>query len=772
MSPLFVGGPVTRGETSALPNTGPMHGFARLLRPAPWRRLYPPSPRANRDGARVHAAFQRLQWLFVLVLFFTASAWGRTEPAGADIDWERLASRADLFELSPGPEADSLAAARHESVHSPSPDLAGPLAALVVASEDPAPTGDRPDERAAYVARVRASAAVGAASRAVELAQARPDWFAPEELARYRQDAVARDIRHGVIARDVASGPERFALLDSTLATLDRLLDEPVDATRQAYDRLVALREREAFAEVLAMAPTLPQPLPDYVRIAIADAHLARREPARAARLYREAIGDRRGPGTWDWRIAHAYALLESNRARDALQGIETLQADVVAAALAGRGGPDAREAVAWVDRIAVVKANFARLASRHDASERVLADALDEIPFDLDLRTSRIELLVEREQPRIALTEARRVRLDHPDAAWPGIAEAQARISLSDYGGARDTIDTLRATHGDSPATARVARQLERRRTGAVRVAFDANRTPDTGGEPADRKATEHTRRLDLTSPVLADRYRLLAGTSRRTGTSVGASAGGTGGADAVTVRRRDHAGLRLERPDLELTLLATVDPALDRPGGQARAIVAIDDALRIVARVEKDADAVPLAALREGLRLDLQDLGLEWRDRERRVVSFDLGAGRFSDGNTLARARLAWTERRIAGSADGTGAGIDLTGAIAHARFARQDVAYFSPAGDTTASIAITGTDVIRRAYDSVWQHSLTIEPTLNRQAGQATRPGLHLRYAHEWEVDASWGGRAALDFNRRPYDGLQENRWAAALELFRRF
>jgi biofilm PGA synthesis protein PgaA len=567
-------------------------------------------------------------------------------------------------------------------------------------------------------------------------------------------------VRHGAVARDALDPPQRHTLTDSAISESEWLAESAwagaFDMTRTLHDRVVALRQRDAFAQATALFETLSGELPDYVLAAAADAYLAQRDPRTALALLDRAIADRRGRVTWDWRLARVNALSDAERHDDARAALEELEFDVRMVQAEASDPMRDEGASAWVDRLNIVKANLERFSHRFDDSVRRLEQAHADTPFDLDVRMAQAGIELDRLQPRRALASARRLQLDHPDSMWPHVAQVEALLDLGDHVGVRDALGRLREQFGESPTLERLERSVTIRRMGVARLSVGPARNQ---GSPASPNPIGELR-VDATvdSPLWADTWRLLAGWQLRSAHLP----------EGSVYRRRVAAGARIERPELELSAVATGDPEGHDRGAQARAVITLADAWRATLRSARKADDVPLRAHRTGVSLDTDTAELAWHPSERRTLLAEIDTGRFSDGNQRRGGLVAWRERW----SDSPARTFETRLSLGTVGFSKQDVAYFAPVRYDSMGLAFTLMQRLHREYDTNWLHRVTLEPTVNRQSGAPTVAGLNLSYEHEWEIRARWGGRAGLSFVRRPYDGVSETRWIGSLELFARY
>lgn len=625
---------------------------------------------------------------------------------------------------------------------------------------------DDPEARRELVAR---TAALGAHGKALALARTAPTELDPTLRERLQQDAVAQQIRHGTVARDVvASDPAaiaaRHALLDAVIATsrvpARRLSGRAPDAAEQrriGYDLIAALVERQQFAEALRRFDALDGPdVPDYVLAAAGEAALALRRPKRAQALMLRAIAGRRSPATWAWRTTVAQAQRELGRPNAARATLARLDEDVQAA-WRRAAHPVRREAAARArDALRITRYGAAGAAYQRAEAAGRLDEAEEALPFDLDVRSARIGEHLAESRPRAAWAEARRLRIDQPDSLWPRVLEIQTLSALGDHRAARRHLEAFRELDVEAAQTARLAIGLRRDAAGLVRTGIDVARSdaPPGGVNPIH----ERTQALAIESRRFDDRWRLLGGVRTTIADlDVGRS-----------VRSRVEAGVRLEGRLTEAAMLLSADRDGARRGAQVALRHSPADPWWFGLRWTHDSDDLPGRAGQAGIRLSTLALDARLQPLPGRRFEGLYEAGRFSDGNHRQFAAGTWTEvwhetprrqlwTRLSAS---------------HGWFGSGDFVYFSPAGYSTVAAALVIEAHLLRRYETEWRHRLTLEPTWNRQQGAGTGRGANLRYEWLAVVDARWGGRAGLEHVRRPYDGIGEGRTRMFGELFLRF
>ena len=150
----------------------------------------------------------------------------------------------------------------------------------------------------------------------------------PSLARRVQADLAARHVIWGQIGTEDPA--RRHDETDLALAALEELLlTEPLSLTleRQVFhDRLLALRNRERFSDVVAAWRDCgedPEDTPSYALVAVADSLLATKEPELASELY--VVVERRGEASFSTRVAHYYARLEGEELDEAAAILDEL---------------------------------------------------------------------------------------------------------------------------------------------------------------------------------------------------------------------------------------------------------------------------------------------------------------------------------------------------------------------------------------------------------------------------------------------------------------
>jgi biofilm PGA synthesis protein PgaA len=634
---------------------------------------------------------------------------------------------------------------------------------------------EHPDRADVFHEHLETVRALGAFQMARDLAARHPQWLTEAQRNNIDQDVLAVRLRHGKVAQDVASKDQRYRITDAALAAYTQLetrLHEQGNSAdalaRSTNDRIVGYRQKEAWNEAVALFEEHVglhgmRAIPAYVKVAAADSYLALQRPSRTIALLQDALGEASGPRVWDWRLTLLCAFQDDGQFEAADATWSALHADVATAKREARDPMREQGASEWLARLSIVGINLERNANRLQVAGERLRQELAKTPFDLDLRVAQSGYLLNRAQPRAALAIAQRARVDHPDSMWAQIAAAEAQLDMSDLPKVKHTIAQMQQEYGVSRWTNRLTEQLDRRKSGVVRMELDTQHPVSNLGLRST--GDQHSSKVSLESPLQEDHWRFLVQRMDRRNKVDGTQ----------VYRRRHYAGVRYESALLEAELGASVpvSTSTETPqprwsGAHARASITFDDHWRVSAKVQRNSDDLPARAQQTGVWLNTYGLALQYRQHESRMFALDVEQGMFSDSNQRKSVGASWTERWV----QGPRVQFETVAGLHGTRARTSSAAYFSPVRASSVSLAAILTHTIKSDQQTVWKQRVVLEPSLHSQHGQLIRSGIAGRYEHEWERYSRHGGRVSVQAAKRAYDGRPESRVSMALEYFWRF
>ena len=617
-----------------------------------------------------------------------------------------------------------------------------------------------PTSRELLAFKAETAAQGGSYSIALDALGHTPDSIAPEKAIQIRQDWNTQWIKLGAAMQSASDSPERFAASSIAIANGFQWLDgagaSGSDLDRSRYDQIAALRDRDAMPEVIEIFQSLEGEIPAYVLIATAQAYVRTRQPAKAARLYELAIGDQKSPDTWSHRIEYAYALLDSEQPLAALEAIDEVDIEIgeaLSANAVSRSDPDIRQ---WRDRIEVARANFERFTQRYDLAELRLQLASKRSPFDPDLRIARAGLMANRDLPRQSLAVLDRVVTDYPDSAPAHLARADALLDMGEIAQARASITDIENKLGEHPRLERLNEKMRRKTAPWLKLSYDASNSDEYSSfisTPRERKAEAYAE-----SHLIDDRVRLIASSNYHRANFP----------EGRVLRRFQSLGASWEDSTWSVVAMGLSGDRVSPGGYRVKVRHTVSDAWSVLARISNNSDDSPLRAYAAGISLNTRGAQLQWKQREHRSISASYDAGFFSDQNQRGIVAMNWRELWLSEPHQSFSTSLS----ISNVKHSLSETPYFSPANYTSVSLAMTVRKIIGRVFDRSWKHEISVEPAIQAQAGKGRRLGGSLRYQQEMDLSRDIGIRAGLNYLRRTFDGVQEERWFASVDWFMRF
>ena len=582
--------------------------------------------------------------------------------------------------------------------------------------------------------------------------------IAPPTPAATLADAQARNGQHIRDAMDLLDRDftlARYRLIDAALAENEALTTQARAAgdasvlLRLQRDRVVALRQRGAADEALALFAALqaegPQPI--YVVLAAADAELMLRRPEQARALYRRVLTEEAANAAARSGLVFAEVEAEDFGAAEA----------IVAAQLQDTGNSFAAR------RTDIM---LLRFADRLNEAEARLGALRGEHPDDAGLWLDQAELLARRGLPREAGERFAAVLAREPASIRARVGLADSLWARGDIAAARQAIEALQADAPEHPAVQRLQRAwLRNQRPMLVTAATRGLGQGHVAGN--DDLVWEST----LYSGMFADGWRLFANHHLARAKFDGNQA------------RHERAGMGIELTRRDWQVAAEIGRDLDNGQDLAWSIGGsrqFGDHLSVRARHDSQTNDFPL----KGRMPDAENylgaprylhasktlVGAAYQWNESRRIAADLATYDFNDGNRRKSMAASWTERLYSGY----GKTLDLqTAAYASANTLR-DAIYFNPARDIALSATLTGDWLTWRRYDKTFNQRLSVTLGSYKQFSDVRSAGgdwmretygwntFHdVRYEHEWNIGPDFSARYGIGTRRFPYDGVYETK-----------
>lgn len=568
----------------------------------------------------------------------------------------------------------------------------------------------------------------------------------PEADARFvAAERAAWQIRWGDLP--VADPARRFEETDAALALLDAALGRPwseVDYAsewqrRLVFDRMVALRDRVRMDEVVAHYEALVERaivIPVYALIAVGDAFLYRREPARARAVYREVLA--RSPDNPNAPLSLFYAHVDLDDYAKALALVAEVKQERPALGLdaAERMRPtyarfdaEITETMGFAFADALAKAQ-ARLEAMRDAA-----------PDNQRIRAQLAQIYAWRGWPERAEREYRFVLERAPERVDARIGAAANALTLGEFEAADNDIRALAATYPENVHVQRLSRRLEIHQRRELSAAFRAARSdgPQIG-----------TRDLRL------DNYLFSAPADFRFRGFVHHHLLRASLPEGQPRNHRVGAGLEVNyrrgrvRGELGHGLADNRDPAV------ALAMVHhLSDGWEVDGVVEWNSIETPLRAIRVGISADRLGVALVRRFSELGRATVGVDRFDFSDGNDRTALALG-LERRLYNHPR-----LKLTSIanIYASSNSTEGVPYFNPRSDYSVSGTLFGRLRTWRDYERHFYQQLKVSAGSYWQEGFGSGGTWAVAYEHDWALAEGVNAFYGIARARRVFDGNPE-------------
>ncbi len=618
-----------------------------------------------------------------------------------------------------------------------------------------------PDQPEAWQHQVFALLELGAARRALELGEARPDLFSASDMARLQLARAAQQlgwareadgqpgIAHAEVRAVAIAAAEALAELRQTMPDT---APELVTDVEQEY--LLALFQQGDYAAVRRLYQQLSEQaqqvdgaLRTGVHLAAADAALHDDDPEAALALYDALLAD--DPWLFEARIGRYWALIDSGQYHAAQVLIDELTAEKPTHLPGADGGPGPRY---WRRlELDLMAAMHRAMANRPDLAQARLERLLEQAPASAQIMRELATVYRWRGWSTRALALNGTALYYEPDVVNGQLQNLQLRQDLGQYQHAADGIAVLYQHYPDVRAVQRARRDVEdRRRWGLSSSAEygDSDGFADTGSRDRSLFTRVHGPRLahhwqvygwhyysDAQFPEGSARYdRLAAGLDWGQGPH-------TAYVEAHTSR------------------VGSTDPGVTL--GYA---YRWGDHWRFTSRFDSFSTDVPLRAYNQGIDGWRLQAGAEWRAHESRRAQLGLGYLDLSDGNARLSLNAGAEQRVLALPEHQTRVRVDLYGS----RASQEGGPYFNPQRDASLGAGAehqwltwrdgrrTLTQHFRLGVGGYWQDGFGTEPTAD------------LGYAHHWQLTRLWRVNYGLGWSARAYDGNRERRWYGRLGI----
>ncbi|KRG72634.1 hemin storage protein [Stenotrophomonas terrae] len=603
-----------------------------------------------------------------------------------------------------------------------------------------------PQDAVLYQLQVLTLSDIGNAAQAWRLAQARPTLFDKAQQQRldanYLSKLVGWSLAYG------KSEQTQLAEAEQALAHMQQLLDADSLSPRTApprirYDRLILLNRlarhaqvREEYRDLVREGLTPP----DYVLPAVGDSLLASRHPLEAIPVLQAAARNKLQDGDQS-RSELAYALLESGQTRTLIAQLQQWR-DAETPFLRREGAKQSFQNWARYDAditLSMVRAYSGDLPT----AQRELEGLAEKAPANGGLLSSLGKVYQMRGWPRRGLQYQQMAHTLEPRElpARLGMQEAWMELQRDDL--ARPLHDDMQRLHPDQPEVQRM-HQLWRVHRGWQAYAY-SNIGRSSGGDSPLGDQDRHSG-VELQSPVLDDRWRIVAFADRR---SVDYT-------QRTLKPLRTGGGVRYAHAQLDAELLLNhANDGIGGTGAQLGLGWQFNDYWHAAATMVRNDAEASLQARAAGISANSASLAARYRSSERSRWNFALSRFHYSDGNDRDLAEVG-TEQRLFTSptllVDG------LVNAYA-GRGSRDDVPYFNPSRDAFAEAGVRLDHLTWRHYDQHFRQQLTLAVANYWQQGYGTALIPRAEYRHEWQLGLGRVLEYGVNWSRPVYDGRRE-------------
>jgi biofilm PGA synthesis protein PgaA len=587
---------------------------------------------------------------------------------------------------------------------------------------------------------------IGNAGRAWQLYQQRPLLF--DEAQRHRLEANRLS---KLVGWSLAYGKSEDTRLDEAehaLAEMQRVLQQDgLDASsaplRVRFDRLILLNRMALHAQVRDEYLALTQEghaLPDYVLPAVGDSLMATQHPEQAIPILQAAINSE--PERDDLRSELGYAYLENSQEQLAIDSLRQWRdAEPPFRRQAGAKQSYSNWARYEADlTLAMIRAYSGDLpTAQHDLEQ--MADAA---PGNGGLHASLGRVYQMRGWPRRALERQQMAYTLDPREVQPRVGEFEAYVDLQRDDLARPYYEDLLRRYPTQPVVQRMQQQWRAHRGWQLHAYAEGGRSSGGGVSPLGND--DHHYGVEVQSPILDDRWRLVAFADRR---SVDYT-------DQRLNPLRLGAGARYRFGQLDAELL--VNHADDNIGGvgiRAGAGWQFNDQWHISLSGARNDEEASMQARAAGIDADSMALALSYQRSER--TQWSVGASRFHYADDNNRDLLSSSiEQRLLTlpKLQVTGIGSGYLG-----RGSRSDVPYFNPERDGLAELGLRLEHRTWQRYDRHFKQRLELSLGNYWQRGYGSALVPSAGYRHEWQIGMGRVLEYGVRWSRPVYDGRRE-------------
>lgn len=551
------------------------------------------------------------------------------------------------------------------------------------------------------------------------------------------------------LGADPACPPQSDCLLQRDIARIQPLAD--LNLAREATVQYEAVKDRVRL-------------LPPSAQLAAANAYMTLQQPAKALEIYSAIIAAKdeytprlKPDDLYRARNGLFWAYLENEQLPEALKQAESTRES----GLHPTGGQPPLEDTDWKKQDADTTLGYAYLyTNAFEKAEKHFGEMADKAPAASDVQSGLATVYVMRGLPRAALQTITRARVFAPDDINLAAHEADALMDAKEWRAAKGIIDDLQEYAPYSSDVRRLQRRWETHSLYEFRL--ESNLAYPFGGRSPGATSRSQTSSLEwrLYSPPIGYDWRVYGGT---------ALAGGH--YDEGFARQfLSLLGVEYRVPWVTANLEARNDDAGSNDMGAAfYGSLTPGDHWSFPFSFELGSRDTPLRARNEGITADSYRMGAEYRWNESRTARVNARGMNFSDGNQRLGVDASVTQRLwsdFTRHVDGT-AGVYFGG-----NSKDEDRPYFNPKAEAEIDGALTYGALLWRSYDKSLRHAVTVGAGGYAQRDYGTLPVFSLQYSQDLDWTDRFSATYGVGFERRPYDGDQENSLNAFINVSWKF
>ncbi len=546
----------------------------------------------------------------------------------------------------------------------------------------------------------------------------------------------------------------RFEGTDRAIARLDTLLRTTTDPDirrRLQDDRIVALRDRFRMDEVVQEVEAMKGERPTYIEEAYADALLYLHRPQEALAAYNRVLT--REPRNVQARYGEFYSAVESEDFAVAYAVVDILLRDEpiwrsYPADPTRYPNPDRTVAELTDAKARFYAGDFAR------AWDRVSGMA-DAAPANADIRITAAHVAASRGWKRRAQEEAEIAASLAPDDRAAKLAVIDSLVAAYRFAEADRLMAELVALYPEDLSVQHTARALAAEHKWQLDTRTRFGNSVGGGVNQAGQELQSLNR---LYSPPIGDNWRVFAMGNYAFAHPI----------EGFVSRLQAGAGAELRMRDLRAELFANQSAGtLGGFGAGGRIDWSITDQISVGASAELFTFDTPLRGLYYGITSNQVAVRAAYRWHEERNLGLVAAWQPFSDGNQRFSAGLAFEQRLV------TVPHFWLTGlaALGVSSNTRNDVPYYSPLADLTATVGVLAEHTLWRSYDRSLVQALTVRGGLYSERGYGESWVGVAAYEHRWQFNPNTEFRYGVQFSHRTYDGLPVHELSFVIALLQR-